>query len=460
MPYGTKLFDETGDLLNPKKANSYIYNAFLCKEVNIDESLSQNVSYGRMSGLINYGMSKFDKVVSLNKALKFKPIGRYPLVPVKELSKTITKGTTPTTLGFQFVDIGINFVKIENISAKGDIVGELAHISAGCNDRLKRSQLQAGDILFSIAGSFGRISMVPKSILPANTNQALAIIRGLSDSIVPKYFIEVLRSCLVSPQIEKFAKGIAQYNISLQELGNIIVPVPPLDVQQKIVAEIEALERREDKERANIQGLKQKIESFFEGHLAGSTKQHLGQIGEFNPSKAELTSVTGDTIISFVEMASVSNDGRIINAVDRSLSEVRKGSYTYFKEDDIIIAKITPCMENGKCALATNLTNSIGMGSSEFHVLRCDSKVLPPFLFGYLNRRVIREEAAKRMTGASGHRRVPILFYEQLSILLPPLERQQEIVDEIKKIESEITDQMVSLEEIQHQKSMVLDKYL
>ena len=76
-------------------------------------------------------------------------------------------------------------------------------------------------------------------------------------------------------------------------------------------------------------------------------------------------------MVSFIEMASVSDEGYISEKVDRPLGEVLKGSYTYFSEGDIIIAKITPCMENGKCAIARNLTNHIGFGSSEFHVLEC-----------------------------------------------------------------------------------------
>lgn len=75
-----------------------------------------------------------------------------------------------------------------------------------------------------------------------------------------------------------------------------------------------------------------------------------------------------DTVVSFVEMASVSEHGYIEKTEDRSVLELKKGSYTYFSNNDILIAKITPCMENGKCALANNLKNGIGFGSTEFHV--------------------------------------------------------------------------------------------
>jgi len=155
-----------------------------------------------------------------------------------------------------------------------------------------------------------------------------------------------------------------------------------------------------------------------------------------NPSKNEISKVDENTIVSFVEMASVSNDGYIETKVDKPLKELKKGSFTYFGEDDIIIAKITPSMENGKCALAQNLTNNLGMGSSEFHVFRVTKLILSKYLFNILNTDNIRLEAEQQMTGASGHRRVPITFYENLKIPLPPLDIQQKIVDEIEVLEA------------------------
>lgn len=161
----------------------------------------------------------------------------------------------------------------------------------------------------------------------------------------------------------------------------------------------------------------------------------LDDIVELNPSKSEIRDIPNDTIVSFVEMASVSNDGYISNMVDRKLGDLRSGGYTYFAENDIIIAKITPCMENGKCAIATGLTNKIALGSSEFHVFRCSKEINKSFLFSLLNMKNVRNAAILNMTGASGHRRVPESFYRSLQIPLPPLDIQQKIVEECKKVD-------------------------
>ena len=176
--------------------------------------------------------------------------------------------------------------------------------------------------------------------------------------------------------------------------------------------------------------------------------KQLSSVCAINVSKSEISTLPDDTLISFVEMASVSNEGYIENKVDRPLSEVRKGSYTYFADGDIIIAKITPCMENGKCALAENLTNGIGFGSSEFHVFRANLKIIDNrYLFKLLNTDQIRNAAIKAMTGASGHRRVPESFYSELQIPVPPLSIQQQIINECNKIDAEYESTRMSIEE-------------
>lgn len=136
-----------------------------------------------------------------------------------DIATTITKGTTPTTIGFPFVDTGINFVKIESIDEAGNFLPDrFAHITDECNRKLGRSILEENDILFSIAGAIGRTASVPKSILPANTNQALAIIRIPSNAINLQFVLYALQSRAVAEQSEKQKQGVAQLNLSLKTL--------------------------------------------------------------------------------------------------------------------------------------------------------------------------------------------------------------------------------------------------
>ena len=125
-------------------------------------------------------------------------------VQLSEIAELITKGTTPTTLGYEFQDEGVNFLKIECFDENGKYQPEkAAHISEECNEKLKRSQLKAGDVLFSIAGAIGRVGIVTEEMLPANTNQALAIIRINSDEVYLPYIKLILTSPIVKKQYEK-----------------------------------------------------------------------------------------------------------------------------------------------------------------------------------------------------------------------------------------------------------------
>ena len=155
-----------------------------------------------------------------------------------EMSLLITKGTTPINKSGEGT---INFIKIENINAdNGEIIPEMKISEDEHNGYLKRSQLQENDILFSIAGTLGRVSTVKSSILPANTNQALAIIR-IKDGVL-NYITTVLKGNAVTDFIKKNPTVGAQPNLSLEQVGNLEIPYPILSEQTKIGTYFQSLD--------------------------------------------------------------------------------------------------------------------------------------------------------------------------------------------------------------------------
>ncbi|TKX34422.1 restriction endonuclease subunit S [Campylobacter taeniopygiae] len=159
--------------------------------------------------------------------------------------------------------------------------------------------------------------------------------------------------------------------------------------------------------------------------------EKLSNIATINPSKNEISNLSQDTIVTFLSMQNLGNG--FINYRESGQIVEFKNGYTYFMENDILIAKITPCMEHGKCAIATGLTNGIGFGSTEFNVFRIqDSRFLTAFVFCYLDRDSIRKTAADNMIGTSGRQRVPTAFYEKLIIPILPMSFQQEIEKMVK----------------------------
>ena len=149
-----------------------------------------------------------------------------------DLSITITKGTTPKT----YSKSGICFIRTEAIESDLINFDKVKYIDDDIhNGSLRRSILQANDILFTIAGAtIGKCVLVPASALPANTNQALAIIR-LKENYEHKYIFYLLKSKYMKDYIQKSIKGSAQPNLNLQQLNDFVIPVPPLEVQQRIV---------------------------------------------------------------------------------------------------------------------------------------------------------------------------------------------------------------------------------
>ena len=158
----------------------------------------------------------------------------------------------------------------------------------------------------------------------------------------------------------------------------------------------------------------------------------LGNITTINPPKIPNEKLP--KMVSFVPMAAVSDvSGVIVDAQERPSSVVSKG-YTEFIENDIIFAKITPCMENGKVAIAKNLINNVGFGSTEFYVFRTQNCLLSNLLYHLLRAEWFRDEAKRNMAGAVGQQRVKKGFLVSYAFPLPPLPEQHRIVERIESL--------------------------
>jgi type I restriction enzyme S subunit len=155
----------------------------------------------------------------------------------------------------------------------------------------------------------------------------------------------------------------------------------------------------------------------------------LADVCEIKPPKSEAREqVPADALVSFAPMEDLGIDRKLLNASQvKPLASV-VGSYTYFADGDVLLAKITPCFENGKLGIADGLSNGIGFGSSEFIVFRPSASLNKEFLYYFLSRPEFRTEGAASMTGAVGHKRVSKDFIESCLMPVPPLHEQRRIV--------------------------------
>jgi|CXWL01.1.fsa_nt_gi restriction endonuclease S subunit len=161
----------------------------------------------------------------------------------------------------------------------------------------------------------------------------------------------------------------------------------------------------------------------------------IAAIADVNPPLPQ--HVRDEELVSFVRMADVKEGGGLASSADVRFGSVKFG-FTRFAEGDVIFAKITPCMENGKGALATSLTNGIGCGSTEFHVLRAKGDACPAFIYQVLQSKWFRQKAEMNMSGSAGQQRVPSSFFSQRKVFIPEPSQQRRIAEILSTVDEAI----------------------
>ena len=160
-------------------------------------------------------------------------------------------------------------------------------------------------------------------------------------------------------------------------------------------------------------------------------RKKLSDVALVNPRRAFLERTDAE-LTSFVPMEAVDEVlGEVTQTIRQPFLKVKKG-YTYFENGDVIFAKITPCMQNGKHAVVDNLIDGFGFGSTEFHVVRASEEIVPEWIHYFLRRKQNLDAAVKTFTGAVGQQRVPASFLEDLEIPVPPPETQRQIAARLK----------------------------
>ncbi|RJS73859.1 restriction endonuclease subunit S [Methanophagales archaeon] len=318
--------------------------------------------------------------------------------------------------------------------------------------------------LFAWRGAFGLISPEMDCAFVSNEFPTFKIDET---RVFPKFLEMYFKQRWIWNEVEKYCTGTTKASrnrFKEKFFLNLDISLPAKEEQKHIVARIESLLAKiEEARRLRGEAVKEAeklFELFLRRIFLNNNQYDLVKLGdkdyfELNPSKSELSGLDDDIDVSFVPMTCVDPElGKIKNFGIRKLFEVRKG-YTYFKEGDVLFAKITPCMENGNVAIAQNITNGIGFGTTEFHVVRVLEKVLPKWVYYLFRTKGFRDIAKGNMTGTAGQRRVPKSFLEQYEIPLPSLPEQRRIVtyldsfqakvDELKRLQAETEKEIEEL---------------
>ena len=295
-----------------------------------------------------------------------------------------------------------------------------------------------GSLLIALYGAtVGKLGILN---FDSTTNQAICCI--YQHEMYNKYFLFYY---LLNHKkyLIKQGKGGAQSNINQEIIKNLIIPLPPLNEQRRIVEKIEEefgkIDEGVEKLRFALEQIKQYrqavLKSAFDGKLYKTTEwkeKTFNSILEVNP-KTDIPQISNGDLVSFLPMSAVQAETNQYTEEFVSYQKVKKG-YTKFKNGDVLFAKITPCMENGKSCVVDNLKYEVGFGSTEFHILRSLGSIIPKFIFYYIVQESFRKKAQNAMTGAVGQRRVSADYLKNTIINIPStIAEQQQIVKEIEK---------------------------
>lgn len=244
-----------------------------------------------------------------------------------------------------------------------------------------------------------------------------------------------------------FNNGENQTNLRKDDILACPLIKPSMEEQKRMVAELDDVLKKIEKAKSNIEINQNNTQELIDGYLQNcfsttdsnwETKP-INKLFEIKPPKSEAKKALGDNeIVSFLPM----EDLDVLNFEITATKEKQLGSviniYTYFAENDVLLAKITPCFENGKIGIARNLKNGIGFGSSEYIVFRSTGVVIPEYLYFFLSRPQFRTEGKKLMTGAVGHKRISKDWIENYPLPHPKsISTQKEIVEKLKVLSQE-----------------------
>ena len=252
-------------------------------------------------------------------------------------------------------------------------------------------------------------------------------------------FLKYAINQILKIMIDKSHGAVGLRHVTKPEVENLEILLPPLEEQKRIVNIIEtkltAVGKAKMANNEQLSIIEKLLDLYVENIYKNEkwNKVKLGDIAIINPSIRGKILGDNEMCVSFVPMTAVdAMTGTIKNTECKKLSDVRKG-YTYFENEDILFAKITPCMENGKSAIARNLQNEIGFGSTEFHVIKATENILPEWVHYYIRQRKYLKDAENYMTGSVGQQRLPDDYLYNTLIPLPPLEEQNEKITMLKQ---------------------------
>lgn len=348
---------------------------------------------------------------------------------------------------------GVIQLRMNNVDTCGNFIwDEYIRIPAE-KEVVEQYRLLEGDVVFNNTNS---TELVGKSALFSGFEEPVVYSNHFSRIRTNQLLLPSILSSWLNYQWVKGAfsnicnRWIGQSAVKPNKLLSLDFPLPSLPEQKRIAGILARQMAAAAKAKRSCQKkleVAEKLPASYLNTIFNSEnakqwpKRKLGDVCEVNPKRPSDLKAKPQQKTTFVPMPAVDAKEGIINKPEiKYFEEVQKG-YTYFEENDVLFAKITPCMQNGKQAIARNLLNGFGFGTTEFHVIKPLEHILPEWIHSYIRQPHILYEAEQAFTGAVGQQRVPKDFLKTLEIPLPPLAEQ-------KRIAKILTEQMAAAQKV------------
>lgn len=345
-----------------------------------------------------------------------------------------------------FTDEGEYILRISNIQNGYIDLTDIAHFNKTDYPKvnLEKYAVLEDDIVVALSGATTGKFGINKTGQKLYLNQRVAICRENTSKLNHLYLLFYLR--MQAKSFLESAEGVAQPNLSTELMKQIPIPVPPLPVQEQIVSKLDLLSSITEKKREQLKELDALAQSIFYDMFGdpitnekGWEVKKLGEVCKVNPSKKDTSiGLSNSDIVSFLPMEDLPIKACYHSPKQTRLFSEVQSSYTCFANNDVLMAKVTPCFENGKIGIASNLMNGIGYGSSEFIVIRANNiDVIKEYPYFVIQNTSFIENACAQLTGTSGLRRVPRQYVENCNISIPPLPLQHQFATKIEAIEKQ-----------------------
>ena len=344
---------------------------------------------------------------------------RWQLVQLKDCCSAILSGGTPSTAREDYWRGNIPWITSADII---DIKTALPrkYISQEAVQESATNLIKKGNLIVVTRVGLGKIFKNDFDVCISQDSQGLIIKEGIDVS----YLVWVLRDKV--QEFKRTSQGSTIQGVTKKQLSEMQIPLPPLEVQHEIVAEIESYQHVMDGAGAVVDNWRPRVDVDSEWPMS-----KLSAVCTVNPPKSEVAHMDGTVEVSFVPMTDIGENTMYFEVQNTKQLQDVGNSYTYFKDDDVLVARVTPCFENGKAGIAKQLHSGIGFGSSEFYVLRAHESTTPEWIFLCVATHEFRAWATPKMTGTGGLQRVPRWAIDEYEIPLPPLETQRAIVAEL-----------------------------